>query len=328
MVEAAPPSNVLVSLKPLSGNTVEFRIEILLTPPPAAGEEQERAAPAAQPERAKIQLAPRSKPVVANRWEERDMGAGGEQWGGLNVDAKRKKKRCAECTRPLPESCTSLLCGRCSGTDTSPPGAVASAGPASVKASPLVTAKSPSAGPGWAAGPPPGLILPPTSTPVADAAADGASKVRRPRLGGAPDGHRLGGVEGQTTRVHGAVGPPPSARSHQRPPFPACLSRLSRARRRWRTGRRSLRRTKSPPRARRPRRRRTRRSSSSASRHLSPPPHGPRMKKGARGEGGRGSIAAQLLASARTPLGPGQPPRAPPLPRRAPRPLFWRPRDL
>ena len=64
-------------------------------------------------ERPRLKLAARSKPIANNEWEKRDMGAGGEQWSGLNVSADRKKKRCADCSRPLADGHASLLCDRC-----------------------------------------------------------------------------------------------------------------------------------------------------------------------------------------------------------------------
>ena len=106
-----------VAVTPLSGDSVLFTVDILpclpgdATPPEQAAEEK----PTRQ--RQQLSLAPRSKPVASN-WE---MGAGGDQWGGLNVDASRKKKRCAECTRPLTGS--SLLCERCDGSEPSKPAA-------------------------------------------------------------------------------------------------------------------------------------------------------------------------------------------------------------
>lgn len=64
------------------------------------------------PQRRRLQLSARTKPVAPARgaWDE---GAGGEQWSNLSVSVARKKKRCAECTRPLAEASTSLLCERC-----------------------------------------------------------------------------------------------------------------------------------------------------------------------------------------------------------------------
>ena len=109
-----------VAVTPLSGDSVLFTVDILPCLPGDASPPEEQAAeekPTRQ--RQQLSLAPRSKPVASN-WE---MGAGGDQWGGLNVDASRKKKRCAECTRPLPLTGTSLLCERCDGSEPSAPAA-------------------------------------------------------------------------------------------------------------------------------------------------------------------------------------------------------------
>ena len=90
------PAQPFVALQP-SGD--QLRLDISFT-----GEPRQRA---------RLKLASRSKPTTANEWEKRDMGSGGQQWSGLSVDANRKKKRCSDCTRPLPDDWTGLRCEKC-----------------------------------------------------------------------------------------------------------------------------------------------------------------------------------------------------------------------
>ena len=101
---AAPTHRISLRIAPQSGysltTTISFAPEI---------------------QRRKLIVAPRSKPV-----SERDMGAGDKQWSALNVTVERKKNRCAECTRPLPEGSTTSACQRCQQTSlasASPPNA-------------------------------------------------------------------------------------------------------------------------------------------------------------------------------------------------------------
>ena len=167
---------IQVAVTPLSGSSLEFTVRIL---PCSAGDSphpEQAANEKPTHQRQQLSLAPRSKPVASN-W---DMGAGGNQWGRLNVDADRKKKRCAECTRPLPLTCTSLLCERCTTPERSgqPQGTVASAAapedtapsvPASappLKASPFKTAAAAPL-PGNAM--PPGFVLPSSNPASVDA---------------------------------------------------------------------------------------------------------------------------------------------------------------
>ena len=100
-----------VGLTPLSGDSVAFTVDLLPCAPTDATPREPPAEEKPARQRQQLSLAPRSKPV-AHDMENWEMGAGGAQWGGLNVDASRKKKRCAECTRPLTGD--SLLCSRCS----------------------------------------------------------------------------------------------------------------------------------------------------------------------------------------------------------------------
>ena len=100
-----------VGLTPLSGDSVALTVDLLPRAPADAAPREPPAEEKPVRQRQQLSLAPRSKPV-AHDMENWEMGAGGAQWGGLNVDASRKKKRCAECTRPLTGD--SLLCSRCS----------------------------------------------------------------------------------------------------------------------------------------------------------------------------------------------------------------------
>ena len=173
----------------------------------AATPEEPAAAPAAAapteepvadaPARPRLQLAKRSKPVDEKTWEVRDMGAGGNQWGGLNVDAKRKKKRCVECTRPLAEESTSLVCDRCAGT--APPPEV-TASPPSKSApdkSPLSNAALP---PGSL---PPGTLLPTKASPAASASVS-----------------PMGSAKASPALSYAAAAKPPSAPLAASPPAP------------------------------------------------------------------------------------------------------------
>ena len=94
-----PTQPVTFKLKAISAHTLEARISFNEVEPPK--------------ERPRLKLAARTKPVTENAWAEKDSGAGQNQWGALNVVADRKKQRCAECTRPIPEGGKSLLCDRC-----------------------------------------------------------------------------------------------------------------------------------------------------------------------------------------------------------------------
>ena len=77
-----------------------------------------------RPQRKRLQLAARSAPPpTEGPW---DMGSGGKQWSGLDISVDRKKRRCADCTRPLPDASSSSLCDRC----------VASAAPSGVVVAP------------------------------------------------------------------------------------------------------------------------------------------------------------------------------------------------
>ena len=98
-----PPSVISLRLRPTSGTALETSIIF--------NEQRQRP---------RLQLSARSKPVGADVWTQRDMGEGGKQWSGLNVSAERKKTRCAECTRPIPEGRASLLCERCERPSTQP----------------------------------------------------------------------------------------------------------------------------------------------------------------------------------------------------------------
>ena len=98
-----PQSPVSLRLRPISGTALETSIVFH-----------------EQRQRPRLQLSARSKPVGADVWTQRDMGEGGKQWSGLNVSAERKKTRCAECTRPIPEGRASLLCERCAPPSTLP----------------------------------------------------------------------------------------------------------------------------------------------------------------------------------------------------------------
>ena len=69
------------------------------------------------PQRRKLELKPRAQAAPASSW---DSGDGSKQWSNLNVSVDRKKTRCAECTRPLPEGCTTMLCHRCSCSPQAP----------------------------------------------------------------------------------------------------------------------------------------------------------------------------------------------------------------
>ena len=74
-------------------------------------------------ERKPLQLHGRTKPVAGAH----DMGAGGNQWAQLNISGERKKLRCADCTRPIPDDSVGLVCDRCSaGAIAKAPDAVAS----------------------------------------------------------------------------------------------------------------------------------------------------------------------------------------------------------
>ena len=99
-----------VGLTPLSGDSVEFTVDLLPCAPTDAPLREPPAEEKPARQRQQLSLAPRSKPM-ARDMENWEMGSGGAQWGGLSVDASRKKKRCAECTRPL-TSGDSLLCSR------------------------------------------------------------------------------------------------------------------------------------------------------------------------------------------------------------------------
>ena len=63
-------------------------------------------------QRKPLLLSARTKPVSV---PVTDMGAGGSQWAQLSISGERKKLRCAECTRPIPDDSTHLMCERCSG---------------------------------------------------------------------------------------------------------------------------------------------------------------------------------------------------------------------
>ena len=195
----APWLQVVVT--PVSGDSVVFTVDILSR---AAGESahlEQAAEEKPTHQRTQLSLAPRSKPVASNAWEERDMGAGGNQWGRLNVDADRKKKRCAECTRPLPYCCTLLLCERCTGQ--TPQGTVVSnasleaAEPSAPTSTPPLKA-SPFKTPEAANAMPPGLVLPSSNPASATADVANTSKVlsklsvNRPWV--ACSGWRIGGV--------------------------------------------------------------------------------------------------------------------------------------
>jgi hypothetical protein len=63
-------------------------------------------------QRPRLQLSARKVQEVPRN---DDMGEGGKQWNSLNVSVERKKRRCAECTRPLPDDeASALICQRCS----------------------------------------------------------------------------------------------------------------------------------------------------------------------------------------------------------------------
>ena len=101
---AAPTHRISLRIAPQSGYSLTTTISF-----------------APETQRRKLIVAPRSKPV-----SERDMGAGDKQWSALNVAVERKKNRCAECTRPLPEGSTTSACQRCQQTSlasASPPNA-------------------------------------------------------------------------------------------------------------------------------------------------------------------------------------------------------------
>lgn len=99
---SSPPTSnshkVALKLSPTSGDSLDVQLTI-----------QEPTT------RRRLALSSRSKQTEggAEVWAQRDMGSGGNQWSNLNVTADRKKKRCADCTRPLEESCATLLCSRC-----------------------------------------------------------------------------------------------------------------------------------------------------------------------------------------------------------------------
>lgn len=84
---------VSITLQPTSRRSLD--VSILLEP---------------ERQRPRLQLQARSRPLDAAL-----SGDGVQQWSSLSVSVDRKKTRCAECTRPIPETSGSLLCARCSG---------------------------------------------------------------------------------------------------------------------------------------------------------------------------------------------------------------------
>ena len=91
---SVPQQRVCLTISPTSRCSLEARISF----PP----EQQRK---------RLQLTARTKPSVAKPAV--DMGEGQQQWSKLNVSLDRKKPRCADCTRPLPDGSSSMLCDRC-----------------------------------------------------------------------------------------------------------------------------------------------------------------------------------------------------------------------
>ena len=61
------------------------------------------------------------------------MGDGGEQWSSLNVSLERKKRRCAECTRPLANGHSGTTCPRCVEAAAAAAAAPAAAAPKKAK---------------------------------------------------------------------------------------------------------------------------------------------------------------------------------------------------
>lgn len=96
-----PTQRVALKIEPTSSRSLNCHIKFL-----------------EEPQRQRLQLSARKTQAPT---KDDMMGDGGKQWNSLNVSVERKKRRCAECTRPLPEHANtqSLLCERCAASSAS-----------------------------------------------------------------------------------------------------------------------------------------------------------------------------------------------------------------
>lgn len=103
-----PP--VTLTLEPVSGASLNARIMFNVND--VAPEDD-------APKRRPLKLSARSS-ILPKATQQLDMGEGQQQWAGLSVSVDRKKRRCAECTRPLAQGADAsvLLCDRCTATSS------------------------------------------------------------------------------------------------------------------------------------------------------------------------------------------------------------------